>query len=150
MIFFIQVLHEGKLAEMRTGEGKTLVAVLPAYLNALEGKGVQVDPPPPPPPTLFPPSSEGPLSQYRATRSLTFSPLQEKISGISSPKTPISLSQSDSSSKALPLLHTSLGLSNRQGHPQGSLHDSTSCFRGAKRVQRKFHQTYGLEPCVPQ
>lgn len=38
----VQVLHEGKLAEMRTGEGKTLVAVLPAYLNALAGKGVQV------------------------------------------------------------------------------------------------------------
>ena len=34
------VLHEGKIAEMRTGEGKTLVATLPAYLNALTGKGV--------------------------------------------------------------------------------------------------------------
>ncbi|KKT86399.1 MAG: Preprotein translocase subunit SecA, partial [Microgenomates group bacterium GW2011_GWA1_Microgenomates_45_10] len=36
------VLHEGKIAEMKTGEGKTLVATLPAYLNALEGKGVHV------------------------------------------------------------------------------------------------------------
>ncbi len=36
------VLHEGKIAEMRTGEGKTLVATLSAYLNALEGKGVHV------------------------------------------------------------------------------------------------------------
>ena len=36
------VLHQGKLAEMQTGEGKTLVAVLPAYLNALTGKGVHV------------------------------------------------------------------------------------------------------------
>ncbi|HEX4823390.1 MAG TPA: preprotein translocase subunit SecA [Candidatus Polarisedimenticolaceae bacterium] len=36
------VLHEGKIAEMRTGEGKTLVATLPAYLNALSGKGVHV------------------------------------------------------------------------------------------------------------
>jgi len=36
------VLHEGRVAEMRTGEGKTLVATLPAYLNALEGKGVHV------------------------------------------------------------------------------------------------------------
>ncbi|MDY0064925.1 MAG: preprotein translocase subunit SecA [Steroidobacteraceae bacterium] len=35
-------LHEGKIAEMRTGEGKTLVATLPAYLNALPGKGVHV------------------------------------------------------------------------------------------------------------
>ncbi|MCX6609610.1 MAG: preprotein translocase subunit SecA, partial [Acidobacteria bacterium] len=35
-------LHEGKIGEMRTGEGKTLVATLPAYLNALEGKGVHV------------------------------------------------------------------------------------------------------------
>ena len=35
-------LHEGKIAEMRTGEGKTLVAVLPAYANALTGKGVHV------------------------------------------------------------------------------------------------------------
>jgi preprotein translocase subunit SecA len=35
-------LHEGKIAEMRTGEGKTLVATLPVYLNALEGKGVHV------------------------------------------------------------------------------------------------------------
>ncbi len=35
-------LHEGKIAEMMTGEGKTLVATLPAYLNALEGKGVHV------------------------------------------------------------------------------------------------------------
>ena len=34
------VLHQGRIAEMRTGEGKTLVATLPAYLNALEGKGV--------------------------------------------------------------------------------------------------------------
>ena len=34
------ILHRGKIAEMRTGEGKTLVATLPAYLNALEGKGV--------------------------------------------------------------------------------------------------------------
>ena len=36
------VLHEGDIAEMKTGEGKTLVATLPAYLNALEGKGVHV------------------------------------------------------------------------------------------------------------
>ena len=36
------VLHEGAIAEMRTGEGKTLVATLPTYLNALEGKGVHV------------------------------------------------------------------------------------------------------------
>ncbi|TAL56681.1 preprotein translocase subunit SecA [Pandoraea sp.] len=36
------VLHYGKIAEMRTGEGKTLVATLPAYLNALSGKGVHV------------------------------------------------------------------------------------------------------------
>jgi preprotein translocase subunit SecA len=36
------VLHEGKIAEMRTGEGKTLVATLPVYLNALSGKGVHV------------------------------------------------------------------------------------------------------------
>jgi preprotein translocase subunit SecA len=35
-------LHQGKIAEMRTGEGKTLVATLPAYLNALSGKGVHV------------------------------------------------------------------------------------------------------------
>src|SRR5512140_1508840 len=35
-------LHHGKIAEMRTGEGKTLVATLPSYLNALEGKGVHV------------------------------------------------------------------------------------------------------------
>jgi preprotein translocase subunit SecA len=36
------ILHEGEIAEMRTGEGKTLVSVLPAYLNALSGKGVHV------------------------------------------------------------------------------------------------------------
>ncbi|HEX4895288.1 MAG TPA: preprotein translocase subunit SecA [Solimonas sp.] len=36
------VLHQGKIAEMRTGEGKTLVATLPAYLNALTGKGVHI------------------------------------------------------------------------------------------------------------
>uniref|UniRef100_A0A383WI89 chloroplast protein-transporting ATPase n=1 Tax=Tetradesmus obliquus TaxID=3088 RepID=A0A383WI89_TETOB len=36
------ILHEGQIAEMRTGEGKTLVAVLPSYLNALTGKGVHV------------------------------------------------------------------------------------------------------------
>jgi preprotein translocase subunit SecA len=36
------VLHEGKIAEMKTGEGKTLVATLPVYLNSLEGKGVHV------------------------------------------------------------------------------------------------------------
>jgi preprotein translocase subunit SecA len=36
------VLHNGKIAEMRTGEGKTLTATLPVYLNALAGKGVHV------------------------------------------------------------------------------------------------------------
>src|SRR5579872_5884513 len=36
------VLHHGKIAEMKTGEGKTLVATLPSYLNAIEGKGVHV------------------------------------------------------------------------------------------------------------
>lgn len=36
------ILHQGRIAEMRTGEGKTLVSTLPAYLNALEGKGVCV------------------------------------------------------------------------------------------------------------
>ena len=35
-------LHEGKIAEMRTGEGKTLVATLPVYLNALTGEGVHM------------------------------------------------------------------------------------------------------------
>jgi preprotein translocase subunit SecA len=45
--FFVQVmggicLHQGRIAEMRTGEGKTLVATLPAYLNALSGKGVHI------------------------------------------------------------------------------------------------------------
>ena len=35
------ILHQGRIAEMRTGEGKTLVAVLPCYLNALAGEGVQ-------------------------------------------------------------------------------------------------------------
>ena len=45
--FFVQImggiaLHQGRIAEMATGEGKTLVATLPAYLNALEGKGVHV------------------------------------------------------------------------------------------------------------
>ena len=35
------VLHQGRIAEMKTGEGKTLVAILPAYLNALTGEGVQ-------------------------------------------------------------------------------------------------------------
>ena len=36
------ILHQGRIAEMRTGEGKTLVGTLPAYLNALEGKGVHI------------------------------------------------------------------------------------------------------------
>ncbi len=36
------ILHQGRIAEMRTGEGKTLVSTLPAYLNAIEGKGVHV------------------------------------------------------------------------------------------------------------
>ncbi len=36
------VLHEGKVAEMKTGEGKTLTATLPLYLNALEGKGAHL------------------------------------------------------------------------------------------------------------
>ena len=36
------VLHQGKISEMRTGEGKTLVATLPAYLNALTGEGVHI------------------------------------------------------------------------------------------------------------
>jgi len=45
--FFVQIMggiaiHQGRIAEMGTGEGKTLVATLPAYLNALEGKGVHV------------------------------------------------------------------------------------------------------------
>ena len=37
-----QALHQGKISEMRTGEGKTLVATLPTYLNALTGRGVHV------------------------------------------------------------------------------------------------------------
>jgi preprotein translocase subunit SecA len=45
--FFVQIiggitLHQGRISEMKTGEGKTLVATLPAYLNALEGKGVHI------------------------------------------------------------------------------------------------------------
>ena len=36
------VLHQGRIAEMKTGEGKTLVATAPVYLNALTGKGVHV------------------------------------------------------------------------------------------------------------
>ncbi len=45
--FYVQllggiVLHQGRIAEMKTGEGKTLVAVLPSYLNALEGQGVHI------------------------------------------------------------------------------------------------------------
>ena len=36
------VLHQGQIAEMKTGEGKTLVATLPSYLNALTGRGVHV------------------------------------------------------------------------------------------------------------
>ena len=36
------ILHQGRIAEMRTGEGKTLVSTLPAYLNALEEKGVHI------------------------------------------------------------------------------------------------------------
>ena len=36
------IMHSGMIAEMKTGEGKTLMATLPAYLNALEGKGVYV------------------------------------------------------------------------------------------------------------
>ena len=36
------ILHQGKIAEMKTGEGKTLVSTLPAYLNALTGKGVHI------------------------------------------------------------------------------------------------------------
>ena len=36
------ILHKGIIAEMKTGEGKTLVAAMPVYLNALEGKGVHV------------------------------------------------------------------------------------------------------------
>ena len=36
------VLHQGRIAEMRTGEGKTLVSTAPAYLNALAGKGVHI------------------------------------------------------------------------------------------------------------
>ena len=45
--FYVQViggivLHQGRISEMKTGEGKTLVATLPAYLNALEGKGVHI------------------------------------------------------------------------------------------------------------
>ena len=45
--FYVQllggiILHQGRIAEMKTGEGKTLVATMPAYLNALTGKGVHV------------------------------------------------------------------------------------------------------------
>ena len=40
----LQILHKGQIAEMRTGEGKTLVAILPAVLNALTGQGVHVRP----------------------------------------------------------------------------------------------------------
>ena len=36
------ILHQGRIAEMKTGEGKTLVSTLPAYLNALTGRGVHI------------------------------------------------------------------------------------------------------------
>ena len=36
------ILHQGKIAEMKTGEGKTLVSTLPAFLNSLSGKGVHI------------------------------------------------------------------------------------------------------------
>ena len=36
------ILHQGRIAEMKTGEGKTQTCLLPAYLNALEGKGVHI------------------------------------------------------------------------------------------------------------
>ena len=36
------VLHQGRIAEMKTGEGKTVTCVMPAYLNALTGKGVHI------------------------------------------------------------------------------------------------------------
>lgn len=36
------ILHKGEIAEMKTGEGKTLAALLPAYLNALDGQGVHI------------------------------------------------------------------------------------------------------------
>ena len=36
------ILHQGKIAEMKTGEGKTLVSTLPAFLNSLDGKGVHI------------------------------------------------------------------------------------------------------------
>ena len=36
------ILHQGRIAEMKTGEGKTLVSTLPAYLNALTGQGVHI------------------------------------------------------------------------------------------------------------
>ena len=36
------ILHQGRIAEMKTGEGKTLVAIMPCYLNALNGRGVHV------------------------------------------------------------------------------------------------------------
>ena len=42
MLFRSLILHRGKIAEMKTGEGKTLVATLPVYLNSLEGRGVHV------------------------------------------------------------------------------------------------------------
>jgi hypothetical protein len=48
------ILHEGQIAEMRTGEGKTLVAVLPSYLNALEGGRRRLHPPCDPRPLALP------------------------------------------------------------------------------------------------
>ena len=45
LMFSLQVeiiLHQGKIAEMKTGEGKTLVSTLPAFLNSLNGKGVHI------------------------------------------------------------------------------------------------------------
>ena len=105
-------------------------------------------PPPPPPPRggggWWPCWGVRRTPQHRATQPCSFCPPQEKILSISSPENSFSLSQSDSSSRALPLSHTRLGLSNRQGHPQGGLYDYTLRFRGAKRVQKNF-QTHGLD-----
>ena len=112
------VLHYGKIAEMRTGEGKTLVATLPAYLNALAGQGVHVVT----------------VNDYLASRDAAW---MGKLYGFLGLSVGVNLSQMDHASKQLAYAaDITYGTNNEFGFDY--LRDNM-VYRASERVQRRLN-----------
>jgi preprotein translocase subunit SecA len=107
------VLHYGKIAEMRTGEGKTLVATLPSYLNAISGKGVHVIT----------------VNDYLASRDAEWMGRLHRFLGLT---VGVNLSQMEHDAKQAPMRRTHL----RSHNEFASTTCATTWFLADQRVQR--------------